>query len=159
MNEQVDKVKEDVFRKFSLPKKPKTFGEEYEFPEDVSNLTSEKLGNWMFKIAAWKGYALKKLAAYELELSINEDDYQANMAMSMNAVLTEKKLVKEQLTGKVLTSNPEMLSKNQKLSILKSTVVSLKRLVEMYTMQLDIISRDISRRSIDVKLFQKGISD
>ena len=145
--------------KFPLPQKPVTFGQSYVFPEDATVLTSPQLGNWMFKLAGWKGYALHQLAFVEMESSVMEDVYTAKMEMAMSQVQSEKKLVKETLRGQVLSSNKEISELKARCMEKVGTLVALKRIVELYTIQLEIVSRELTRRTYDLKLMQKGIQN
>jgi len=144
------------FSDFSFPKKPITFGEEYIFPEDITNLLSPDLGTWMFKLAAWKGYALRLLSKIEIEESIIEDTYSSAISTNMVKINSDKKLNKDLMIGLVLESNPKL--KQLKIVLIEKAaeVTSLKRLVEMYSLQLEIVSREITRRSLDLQLMQRG---
>jgi hypothetical protein len=47
----------------------------------------------------------------------------------------------------------------ERLIIKDAEVDSLKQVVEIYSFQVDVISREISRRSLDVKMKQLGITN
>ena len=143
---------------FSLPQKPQTFGKDYDFPEDITGISSMSLGQWLFKLAAWKGYALRVLALSETESVVMEATYDTTIAKNLSELEIDKKLhTKEALIGKIISSNEQIKNLRIKLIEKKGEVVSLKRIVELYTMQLDVISREISRRDQDIRLMQKGV--
>ena len=140
-----------ILNEFSLPKKPSTFGEEYQFPEDVSNLVLQDLGQWLFKLSGWKGFTLKKLAYAEVEESILMDSYSVCISKNMIKIESDKKLVKEAMIGKTLSENE--MAKELKIKSMETSakVKGLKRIVELYSIQLDTISREISRRAMELK--------
>jgi predicted HTH domain antitoxin len=149
---------ETRLKTFPLPTKPSTFGKEYTFPEDVSNLASQDLGKWLFKLGGWKGYTISTLAREGSEYSVLEQCFNAKIAMKMNkAVSADKKLVKEALIGKIIDEDEELKSLKSKLIEKKGSVTMLEHIIDLYSMQLDVVSREITRRSIEIKSIQKGL--
>jgi hypothetical protein len=153
-NNIIEKINEKI-KSYPLPKKPVSFGGEYTFPEDISNVTSIDLGQWMFKLAAWKGYALKRLSFAETELSIVDDSYDALLAKALATMSPDKMLKKEAMIGKALNSDERLQKLKERVISMSGEVAGIRRVVEIYTMQLEIVSREISRRSMDVR---KGMS-
>lgn len=144
---------------FSLPTKPKTFGQEYEFPDDISNILSQDLGKWLFKLAAWKGYVLKLLSMAEMEFSILDDTCDVTVARRLSSLAKEgNKATKDIALGSEIMDSEQFKALKVSLIEKKGEVASLRRLVELYTMQLETVSRDISRRGQDIKLAQIGIT-
>jgi len=141
----------DKLDKFPLPQKPKTFGDVYEFPEDIANVTSIDLGRWMFKIAAWKGYALKILAYAETEHAIIDDLYDATLATTLGSMEPDKMSKKEALIGKALNADEKLKSLKSRVIAKSGEVAGIKRIVEIYSLQLEVVSREISRRNQDVR--------
>lgn len=145
---------------FSLPAKPKTFGESYIFPEDVSNLSSTELGTWMFKLAAWKGYAIKLLAYSEIERAGLKAKHENKLARKIaQDSIDNKKVTKDHALGMLIENGGEFKDIRRRLTIKEAEVDSLKQIVEIYTMQIEVVSREISRRALDIKMIQKGIGD
>ena len=142
---------------FPLPSKPSTFGKPYTFPEDITQITSTDLGQWLFKMAGYKGYALRMLAYVETEDSILKDAYSAKISKEMAKIEAKKKMNKESMVGVILTESEEVSSLKAKMIKKSADVIGCKRIVEMYTMQLEVISREISRRSNEMKLAPRGI--
>jgi predicted HTH domain antitoxin len=78
--------------------------------------------------------------------------------MKMNkAVPSDKKLVKEALIGKIIDEDDELKSLKSKLIEKKGSVTMLEHIIDLYSMQLDVVSREITRRSIEIKSIQKGL--
>lgn len=152
----IEKI-ENKLATYSLPNKPTTFGQDYDFPEDVNKITSHDLGKWMFKLASWKGYSLRMSSLAESEASLIEDAFDVLLSKAISEIETDKRLNKEVLTGKALAGNLDL----QKLKIRSmessAEVIALKRILEIYTMQIEIISREISRRTLDLKIQEKGL--
>ena len=142
---------------FPTPTKPSTFGKPYTFPEDVAGLGSTDLGRWLFKLAGWKGYTIKMLAVADSVNYVMNEVLEAKITMKMATYVSDKKLVKDALRGKIIGEDTEL--KELKCKCIEKTgeVMMLKRLLDMYSSQLDIISREISRRSIEMKNAQTGI--
>ncbi len=148
----------DKLDKFPLPQKPKTFGEAYEFPQDIANVTSIDLGKWLFKLAAWKGYALKMLAYAETELSIIDDLYDATLAKYLGSMEPDRLMKKEAMIGKALNNNEKLKNLKSRVVLQSGEVAGIKRIVEIYTLQLEVVSREISRRGQEQRLMQKNLS-
>lgn len=160
MSEQtILKPIKDKIDKYPLPLRPPSFGQPYVFPEDVASLTSPQLGNWLFKLAGWKGYTLHQLAYEESEYLVLDEVFNTKMEMKMAGVVTEKKLVKEAVRGKVMVDDKDMSALKARSMEKFGTVAALKRIIELYSMQLEVISREISRRGLDIKMMQKGIQN
>jgi hypothetical protein len=143
----------DKLSKLPLPARPIDFGEEYKFPSDVTNLISVDLGSWLFKLSGWKGYVLRILAGKEIESSVLQDGYDASIMMNMALLSRDDKVKnKETATGKILNGSPEIKAVYDRLVVNNAEILALKRVLEIYTVQLEIVSREISRRSYDLKL-------
>lgn len=153
----LDDKYEKLVTGFPIPTKPSTFGKPYTFPEDVAGIGSTDLGKWLFKLAGWKGYTVKLLAVADSVNYVMNEVLEAKITMKMATYVTDKKMVKEAMRGKIIGEDAEL--KELKCKAIEKTgeVMMLKRLLDMYSSQLDIVSREISRRNIDVKLIQTGI--
>jgi len=148
---------ENKLATYSLPNKPTTFGKDYDFPEDINKLTSQELGKWMFKLASWKGYSLRMASVAESEASLVEDAYNVLLSKAASEVILEKRINKELLSGRALASNPDLQKLKVRFMETSAEVIALKRVLEIYTMEIEIISREISRRSLDLKIQEKGL--
>jgi hypothetical protein len=144
--EGINRVNAEV-KKFSLPVQPKTFGKEYAFPEDVTNVTSAELGNWLMKLASWRGYTLKLIAQADTEFSIMEETFNTMVAKELSKE-TDKRVTKDMAIGKVLAIEGMGQLKVQLIEK-KAYVDSLKTVCEIYTVQFECVSREISRRNIE----------
>jgi hypothetical protein len=143
---------------FSLPSKPKTFGEEYLFPEEVGKVSSVDLGSWMFKLAAWKGYAIKMMADVEIDRAGYKAKYESRLAQKIaQGALEGLKTTKDGALGALIIGDSEFKDIRSRLITRETEVESLKQVVEIYSMQIEVVSREISRRALDVKMMQSGI--
>lgn len=158
MQSLTNEIKEKV-NKLSIPAQPSTFGSEYSFPEDAQHLNSIELGNWMFKLSAWKSYALRILTYKEVDHKVMQDQYDKFIMMSMSSIPSEAKIKnKESAIGKILCDYPAAQEMYDSLTKRSTEIIALKRIVEIYTIQLEVLSREISRRSIDSKVM-RGMPD
>jgi hypothetical protein len=153
----IEEIREGL-KKFSLPQKPKSFGEEYHFPETIEMVSSVELGSWMFKLAAWKGYALRMLANAEIERTFlrgkNENKLAQKIAENSEG---NKKMTKDHALGVLIKEDVDFKDARGRLIKKEAEVDSIKQIIEIYAMQIEVVSREISRRALDVKLIQKGI--
>lgn len=145
---------------FSLPSKPKTFGEQYIFPESVDKVSSNDLGSWMFKLAAWKGYAIKMMADVEIDRAGYKAKHDNKLAQKIaQGTMEGLKITKDSALGALIIADEEFKEVRRRLTIKEAEVDSLKQVVEIYSMQIEVVSREISRRALDIKLRQSGIID
>jgi len=142
---------------FSLPAKPKTFGQEYFFPEDISKVLLQELGTLMFKLAAWKGYSLRLLATLDIEKSWLENKHNNKIAKQIAQTTNEKRITKDNALGQLILNDEEFRKLKEQLIIKEAEVSSLREVVEIYSMQIEVCSREVSRRSLDLQLKQRGI--
>ena len=143
---------------FSLPAKPQSFGEQYIFPEDVNKVSSNDLGSWMFKLAAWKGYAIKMMADVEIDRAGYKAKHDNRLAKKIaEGSLEGLKVTKDSALGSLIIGDEEFKNIREKYIIKETEVESLKQVVEIYSMQIEVVSREISRRALDVKMMQSGI--
>jgi hypothetical protein len=153
----LDEIKNNL-NQFSLPSKPKTFGQEYTFPEDIEKVSSPDLGSWMFKLAAWKGYSLRVLADLEIEKSWLKAKHDNRVARKIaQDSVDNKKITKDHALGQLILDDSEFRKIREDLIIRDTEVDSLKQVVEIYSLQIEVVSREISRRTLDLKLMQSGI--
>jgi len=153
----LDEIKSNL-NQFSLPSKPKTFGQAYMFPEDIEKVSSSELGSWMFKLAAWKGYSLRVLADLEIEKSWLKAKHDNRVAKKIaQDSIDNKKVTKDHALGQLIIEDAEFKKIRESLIVKDAEVDSLKLVVEIYSLQIEVVSREISRRTLDLKMFQSGI--
>lgn len=145
-------VATNAMKSYPLPMKPKSFGKEYDFPEDIGNIPSMQLGNWLLKLAAWRGYTVRLLAQVEMEHTILDETFNAKVTKQL-AGASEKRVTKDQAVGKVLADLEDSQLK-AKVIEKHGQLVGLKRILEIYTVQFEAVSREISRRGIEAKVMQ-----
>ena len=153
----IEEIKKRL-EQFSLPLRPKSFGVEYQFPEDIDKLASSDLGTWMFKLAAWKGYSLRILAIVEIERSWLKSQHDNRVSKRIAQDSDDKKrITKDHALGQLILSDNDFKQIKEKLIIKDTELEGLRQILEIYTMQIEVVSREISRRALDVKLISRGI--
>ena len=152
----ITKLKDDL-AKYSLPLRPKTFGADYQFPEDSDKLASADLGTWMFKLAAWKGYALRMLADVEIEKSWLKNQHDNKISQKIALDSGKYKVTKDFALGSLILNDESFKKIRTNLTIKETELNGLRQVIDIYTMQIEVVSREISRRSLDLKLMQRGI--
>lgn len=142
----------------STPSMPNSFGSEYKFPDLSENIGSQELGNWLMKLASWKSYALKLLAKVEIERIIADESYDTVIAKGLAvADRAGRKVTKDVVAGNSLMEVEGFRDLRTKLIEKKAESESLKKIIDIYSTQLDAISREISRRSMDMKGIGQGL--
>jgi hypothetical protein len=131
-------------KKFSIPEKPESFGNKYKFPEDLSRLSSEQLGEWMSRIGAYRGYVCGLLAVHSvkkmmLEAILNLKSMEHRRSAD-NGNLTQT-AIKE-----MVSLIPEIQEMNRRVLRSSSNVLFYEQLRDLYQGQIDVLSREISRR-------------
>lgn len=134
----------DKFRKFSIPAKPGTFGERYTFPEDLTKLEIEGLGQWLSRIGAYRGYITGLLAVYSVK------------KMMIESMLTLKSTEQRRARDKGKTTLtavkeevsllPDVQELNRRLLRVSGNVEFYSHLQYLYQGQIEVLSREISRR-------------
>ena len=147
-------------KKYSLPSKPKTFGEEYYFPETIETISSADLGSWMFRLAAWKGYALRMFSNVENDRIFLKGKHDNKLAQKIAQNSDDKKrITKDHALGMLIKEDEEFKDVRGRLIRKEAELESLRQVIEIYSMQIEVVSREISRRALDIKMIQKGISE
>ena len=142
---------------YSVPTKPRSFGTEYSFPEDLDRTTLQDLGSLMLKLAAWKGYALKILAFAQAEKTFVETKHDNRIAKQIAITSTDKRTTKDAALGRLILEDEDFRKTKEQLTSKTIEVSMLKDVIEIYAMQIEVLSREFSRRSLEFQMLQKGI--
>lgn len=132
-----------AIRKFAIPQKPNSFEEPYRYPEDLTILTSDELGQWMSRLVSYKGYVMYLLSRAEIDLMFREG--------RLKMMIAEESANREG-TGTVTAIKNEVntlesIKKQQELvDDSKKDVIFYTMLKDVYQAQGETISREISRR-------------
>ena len=137
----------DRIRKFPLPVQGLNWGEEYSFPT-LGSIPDLELSNWLSKLADWSGYALKMLIQAGIELDVLENVFDSKVAKATVKFFgLDKKPTKDYILGKILTDDAEAIEIRARYIAKHAEVEALRRLADLYALQLNAVSREISRRS------------
>ena len=136
-----------------LPLKSKTWGVDYQFPT-LSALDGKGLSDWLSRFADWHGYATRLLMKAAIEFDVIESTYKAILSkISYKEYNPKTKPTKDYFEGKLLTEDDDAIQLRTRIIAKNAEVESLKSLVALYALQLNAVSREISRRAYDA---QKG---
>jgi hypothetical protein len=128
---------------YSFPIKPETFGVDYVFPEDLTKLTLEALGQLMSRIAAYRGYTLSLLARFEPKKKIGEQVHRLKFIEKTREFddggVQKRAKEKAEIDREVVALSTIVYDNEAKSEFLST-------LVTMYTGHIEVISREISRR-------------
>jgi len=134
-----------------LPKRPLGFMEEYEFPDDVTALTSVQLGQLMGRLSGWQNYGTRLLGMAEMDLHAFETIYELLLGRAMARCASEKRLVKEVLRAVAVDSDPVLTRLTRALVTKRAATEVLKMQVEIYKSHWVALSREQARRSDEIK--------
>jgi hypothetical protein len=140
--------------KLPLPKKAKSFGEEYEFPEDVESIGMADLGNWMLRLSALAGYTGRLLAMKEAQRTILSKSLEVKVNSEVAKIQQAsdgKKVTKEAIAAEVITNDEKLRGLKRREIDLIAACNMLEILRDVYTKQGETISRELTRRSLEMK--------
>lgn len=144
--EQVVKKVGDI----AIPAKPLCEAEEYQFPENLPDLSTEEVGRWMSKLMAWLGYVLRNLAIAELEWAEARSIYDSAFITSTAQVENKRGKTKNQLQAEAVALNPTIISLKGTQELAAAEVALLERFCKIYETQISVLSREISRRNSEI---------
>lgn len=127
-----------------------------ELPSDVTILSSEQLGEKFTKLTAWADYAASEMA----HAIIAERDAQRRLSIKENTLLVQK--MGSQTKGERVTLIKAQIAIDSEVLELSQTYeerYAYRKLVEMtvnnYERDLALISREVTRRSNDLRSTRK----
>jgi hypothetical protein len=125
-------------------------------PHDITELSSEQLGEKFTKLTAWADYAASELA----HAVIAEREAQRKLSILENTLLVQK--MGAQVKGERVTLIKAQISIDPEVLELSQTYeekYAYRKLVEMtlnnYERDLALISREVTRRSNDLRSTRK----
>jgi len=134
-----------------LPKRPAGLAEEYEWPNDVTALTSTQLGQLMGRLSGWQGYSTRLLGMAAIDLHAFETIYDLLLGRAMGKLSSEKRQVKEVLKAVSVDSDPILTKLTRALVTKKAAVEALQMQVEIYKQHWLALSREQARRADEIK--------
>lgn len=130
---------------FSLPIRPHTFGRDYEFPEDVTRLSSSQIGAWMSRLAAYRGYVLSLLGRSDFRRKCLEAERKVRFIEKCREL--DNGIRKTQTAIKEEASLDESIKNlDAKISASERSCGFYRTLSDIYQLQIDVLSREITRR-------------
>lgn len=135
-------------------RQPESLGEEYDFPTNVTVLTSAQLGTLRLKLSAWYAWTLSILGDKESELSAYELAYDMALGVKMHEIsqtYERNKPVKETLKALAIKNDERLLRLTKTITALRMLVRRLTAQVEIYKGQLNDLSREQTRREYEVR--------
>ena len=124
------------------------------FPEDLTAISLEALGQLMGELEAWRGYAASILSNDEIQLDIMRDSFEIGLGKILFRLesLSEKKRLKEGLVGYVIANNKVLKKVKTMIIELQAKCQALRKIHDMYVSRIATISREISRRQSEMKI-------
>ena len=120
---------------------------EYRFPDSIKDLSLEEIGEWTFKIEAWYSYCLSELGRYEGNLVALKDFYEIGIMK-----YAEEKMTGKMIEYKACEADEKYKKAKDGITTLKGIVARLQRLCESYKSQIDVLSREMTRRQLEARL-------
>jgi hypothetical protein len=140
------------------PAKPKNYGEEYSFPSDPTTLTSTAVGELYARLSYWHGYAVRLLAVADMSADMLQGRFDLALNLKM-AQLEEEggRGLKDILRARAIASDPTLQAAAYALIEKAAYAKMLKAQASIYDQQAKAVSRELSRRSDDIRIRQGGM--
>lgn len=135
----------DLIKRSSTPLRPDSFGHDYKFPEDLTKNTSDEIGELMSKLAAYRGYTSRQCGIAEIQRDLYGDVLRIKMPEFISQITREKGMTKTDVK-EAAKSVPNAAEIRGKISEADKIFKMYLMLTNIYTGQLEILSREISRR-------------
>jgi hypothetical protein len=145
---------EAKLKQVSLPRRPKSFGEEYDFPEDSSLLSDQELGTLMFRLTAWQGYVLRELMLVEARKSVATYRYE-NRLRELVAGITGRYKTKDVILAEAHSKDATLKGLLQEANDAALERDLWKRISDIYEVQVQILSREVTRRAFEMKGYSR----
>lgn len=134
------------------PNRPKGFGENFDFPDDLHLESLSTIGQLMGKLAAFRGYTTRLLGTQEATLSVVTSVYEVVLGYAMHDV------ARENSAGRILKDAQQSLAFDQSEDLawlyeekikLDAVVLKLRSQLTIYDQYYQALSREISRRDTE----------
>lgn len=132
----------------SFPIQPVSFGADYEFPEDLTKLHVDQIGFWSSRLAAYRGYVLAMYTKSEVRRRMLEEKIKLESA-KCRASRRDPNRTQSDIKDEV-TSLPEIEEFNKKMLEAEASTIYYSMLKEIYTGQIEVLSRELTRRTLDI---------
>lgn len=132
--------------KLAFPTKPYTFETSYAFPEDITVLSLDDIGRLMSKLGAYRGYVSSNRGIAEFKRRILEEKLKI-ATIEAKVRINDKTLTATALKESAKIDSNVTQIRNEMLEYEKQTII-YGALVEVYTGQIEILSREMYRRKM-----------
>jgi len=134
---------------FPLPVKPHGFSERYRFPEDLTRLSNTEIGQWMSRLAAYRGYVLSIYARSEFKRKGDEVKLRIVRAQKQTEIRRNaEKGMTETAVKEAASSDPEIIGFEEAVSKAGRNADFYLTLRDILQGQIEVLSRELSRRSM-----------
>ena len=136
------------------PQKPADYGEDYEFPQDITSLSPKHLGRLQSRLAGWEGYTQRLLGLADIELALLQNSYDIALHEKMSELQNKGSSckLKSTLTAQALAVVSQLKEATYTLAEKRAVVTLLKSQKSIYDTQRHAASREQSRRSDELRL-------
>lgn len=136
------------------PSRPADFGEEYEFPQDITALSSTRLAKLQSRLAGWDGYVQRLLGLADVDLDIMQNSFNILLAEKMSQLQSNgsSRKLKDTLKAQALSEVSELKAAAYTLAEKSALVKLLKAQKSIYDTQRHAASREQSRRADELRL-------
>lgn len=135
--------------------RPSGWGTEYEFPSDLTQLSSVELGRWQSQMERLWAYALQVSGREESELGEYENLFDIKLGLRTHeeaGKIQGKVPVKEVMKALAIESDPDLKSLLQTVIARRLRSRRLGIQTEIYRSHLQRLSREQSRREAEARI-------
>ena len=144
IEERMDSIRV-LAKSVALPKRPDSFeGGSYKFPEDLTKLSGDELGALLSRLGAYRGYAQRQVGLSEIRRDMHRDLLSIKMPELISHI--EKKGKTKTAIKEEARDLPEAIETRKKISEIDYIFKFYYALEKIYTGQIEVISREITRR-------------
>lgn len=127
---------------FPIPDKPDY---DIDFPDDLTALQTRDLGKLLTHLAGWKGFSATVLGKLEHDVVLMKEDFKLAMG--------RERAIKKKTRDELVASSSDLEEMENRLTNYQAKLAHLERLHSMYSDWFTAVSREISRRTIEMQEF------
>lgn len=143
---------EALKRRLPVPKRPKAVDDEFDFPDSVSDLDGEEIGQWSLRLTGYLVYAHKKLGDVESEYFIVDSDIKsASHTRGVDIRKTIGRSSADVVESIVIADDYRLEKLHTRRLILTTRRIQLQARISIYERMLQTLSREQARQDIQYK--------
>jgi hypothetical protein len=154
MSDEIEIPFQDIvegYREVLHIKRPKSYGELIEFPESVDGISDQELGNMMLRLTAYRGYGMYLLSTIDVKYAGLKSIYNDELRKTIREQKMETaKRTQTAVENDAINNSPRLQQMVELVERVKAERDLLDRLVGIYEVQVNALSREVTRRGMEI---------